>query len=1341
MVHATNIGRDTSRALGAALSSPRPFRPQAGRWAEQTSNRLVSRLAPEGKGARRLRPLRCLEFADRRMTPYLKPSLRMPMGFEPGKGGIGASFGGLGDASWIFPTPWYFDEFAWLQAQRYSMAGSPRAAIPTAYVAPSLAGFGRSGQQSVLQRPIRAWNPLVSQRAAQATSMISQLIPQLEEGMQPHARVAPSFTYVAASEWAKAVESGGASVQRDRLALALHKAAQSSAVGLSSPVSAGRSPTTATAPISSPISSHPLIERPSSAFDRTSTVPSRFPSSSLSTSSGSVPSSANSLSNSPSSSSGSLSRLPSSPVSPLARVAWLLADSISNFPQRYVPSAGPRVLLPAGIGGLVTSLNFARNFSRPILSNRRRQEATPAFGVVPDPRNIFPESRQRLGSDREELGKRADFAQVWVANSSASGFFRFGQQTMGETLGQRRETTSAENGRTIGKQVAGPSESQLGQWQQSGVDWVGRAGKRTFQDRPNALSHLAWSDRWLARFAGASKRTLASFLPSIFMGSPEIVYPALGQASMLTSQRTKSLSAFKNPVIPAKNPVIPAKNPVIPAVVSGDPGTHSLDSRVRGNDILRANPDRHRVSDLGEVGFRDGDITAGRLLPGYGGEMPPIQVSGRGKSGRGDSAPPARFVPAPVQDDEGVVSDDVFAMLSRAAARDAAVSVRERQTSVTPQPKRRSAIDRALTAPIAIPAAGVQVMLAASPSASSLAGVLGIAPLPSFDVRGIAAMGLAHTYLAGLVGGKDTPVAVPQQASAASSLIPGRGRQFSQREPQPYLSVSESLAGEEKEAVQAGPTFLGALPPVELGSMLGPILVPPTYGKGISVSSTEAGEVLIPDVTKVSAWEELLHSAQPGALGERLQQQSMAMQRAVADLSFDFVVPELVMAAQLYGLDASSAAAAARLSTGGQKELSLQAAALDQTLVALSHGSAAAHSSGYAFRREMEDASAHYPSRMFRPKGAVLWPNSALQAWQVKAPNAERDYPNSLAALDLLAAQVVADAGWQSAMEAEPMSLGRVVRSFASMEAGRQSIERGETIPQHTKMGTEWTNVAVPPERRKLRPIAPGSGKRFDPELVTSIEQMYTALSELPSGMALTPSVRAARALALAEEVGSAATSARVRAAMAWASLPVVLPGGDLPQTKNLSSAKSSPGAVKAVQGHAVRISRAGESLQSLVQSPLVHDVRDVRDADSAREFLSVQERAPTAAQELVQTGSPSPRTSSVPPRAPRKSTSKEIPAWLQETARRMFASVGGGGDISLAEMTLVQTAPATQVAASTRDTNVGPRASDNGAESSEEAAGQSSPEDIGKIAEQCYEKLMEAMQVARWRNGDPWLS
>jgi len=284
-------------------------------------------------------------------------------------------------------------------------------------------------------------------------------------------------------------------------------------------------------------------------------------------------------------------------------------------------------------------------------------------------------------------------------------------------------------------------------------------------------------------------------------------------------------------------------------------------------------------------------------------------------------------------------------------------------------------------------------------------------------------------------------------------------------------------------------------------------------------------------------------------------------------------------------------------------------------------------------------------------------------------------------------------------------------------------------------------------------------------------EAMYTALGHSAIARSWSPAARAARALALAGR-GDESITAAERAQIAWSVLPLVSPsaGTGFGGFNGSSSGDGSeePGAVQPTSTQAVRetqrrqlelvaerlygtesrpglsslSSRAGEALGSYVASsgyrasPSSSSSSSATSSSSSREHGAVL-RAPTAAPDYVRTGSV----------GGARSTGRfgggevEVPTWFETAARKMFENQSSnlGGDISLAELTLVQSAPSTHIAASERGM---PSAAPPNANPSSQAALQNSaqPIDIEQVANDVYRHILVLMDGARARNGEPYL-
>jgi hypothetical protein len=156
---------------------------------------------------------------------------------------------------------------------------------------------------------------------------------------------------------------------------------------------------------------------------------------------------------------------------------------------------------------------------------------------------------------------------------------------------------------------------------------------------------------------------------------------------------------------------------------------------------------------------------------------------------------------------------------------------------------------------------------------------------------------------------------------------------------------------------------------------------------------------------------------------------------------------------------------------------------------------------------------------------------------------------------------------------------------------------------------------------------------------------------------------------------------------------------------------------------------RAGEALGSYV-APAAAAPSSSASSSSSRSDAGAVLRAPTAAPELVQTGRPSNRSGG---------GEVEIPAWFEQAARKMFesksSSVSDG--ISIAELTLVNAAPAPSVAASSR---VAGGSAPVAVAPSVAAGAEKQAIDVEKLANDVYREVLVLMDIARARNGEPYL-
>jgi hypothetical protein len=951
---------------------------------------------------------------------------------------------------------------------------------------------------------------------------------------------------------------------------------------------------------------------------------------------------------------------------------------------------------------------------------------------------------------------------------------------------------------------------------------------------PAALSHVAWADRWLARFAGAAPHSLQA-INAAGASSPAVRIQALASAA---------------------------------------PDAVFVAPQLRG--------------DL------DADLTRRAAL----------SVAPSGIASSAPSAPGPRLI-SPAEtvlrfDDNAETPDDVFAAISAATTRGRAaprrpesVATIARAPQVAPpaaapamaSAERMGLVDLVAHAAPAAPGAGLSAQLAASPFAPALRHVLALPSATSFDVRSLFGADLGAAYLAGMIGPGFQELSIGAQAAPAwaswseralgtgaaerndriDRIVPG----FDAAYVAPDLAgAAGAVDGRAIGSDAIGDAVAGARvgqpvgdPAAELASLttlrsalLGSRAVSASEQRGSTAFAGAPGAQLTQDLPAVRQMIEAMNLpmlgevaqpsaawAGPGMVADRAYSWSVAQERSSSDLSLDFIPPELVLAARVYGLGPAEAAQAARLAVAGSGQLGAMASAVDRTFVeAMAIGrearaseaarravrgepgeplsGAAPASAGTAVRPApavittaypvadgqiaaaiapsaspavASDAGLPAPSRALfgvargTPRGAFLWPSAAVAALGMTALGSDGQLSISVAALELLAAQVVAELGTYTALsEAEAGRRGDAAGVLgAAGTAGATAARDGEP-------GIERDAVA---SGRSGQPPAAGRGEPSEPDVLAAasayvpaarrarFEALYLALGPSGAGRSWSPAARAARALALAGRGEDSVGSARARAASAWDVLPVVYAGlgaglgagagpGSLAgavaaqvangaPSSNAATAASimasylAPGAigraapgglagargttsstsayadaddrtqVTVAPGLAGLSARAGETLGAYVTPVAPPSAPVARDHGQSGAVL----RAPTAAPEYVQTRSGGRHGGG----------EVEIPPWFEAAALKMLQDRSGDG-ISLAELTLVNAAPASQIAASTRAApSASPPAPQSAAGASQGAASQI---DVDKVANDVYRQILIMMDAARARNGEPYL-
>ena len=1297
MAAETPTGSTEGRALSAALSAPSPFAGRAASLALHASDRHVDRWAPERDAVRRSRSLGALSFVDRLLQPWMTASAG-PMAMRPRT--LEASAERAQAVSWVFPRPWYQDELDWMAAAReadhapaagalttrgtHLRPGGPamvsmpaggdarqavvviadqiqrRGPVPAAsleYVAPSMGMQGQGTQAPV--RALRAWSPQVSFAAAQAAEVMASTVAATGHAGLSAAQRSPLLEGLA---YVTPEEIAGPEADRPLAGRLAHATgSRASAPGADDRSLAGRLAEVQLARSVAQLAAAQAVSRVAAPTAETSRAAIAEVTGSPDGSRISAPAEvayqaeqarvleAVQTPSAPSSFEALVQTAASSPAAAQAmRAVELFARAALT--GSVAPASGPRVAMPAGLGGALIGFDAAETTRHAMVGITGSLERS----MIAEAPSVAPTA---------PIAPVRGFAPVWAATSAAT-----------------------------------PALSAVA------------------SERPAAMTHLAWTDRWLARIAGASPASLSALdvaaehrvpVPrALSIGAPEVVYIL------------PELSAQAETRAPASSPSRPAG-----------------DRPVAGRPALRA-------------------------LPSV-----PTDAASRGEALR-------------IADDEAV-PDDVFAAIARAARpgmkrAPAAEAPRAPEIrAVAPEPvyvaKPTLADQIARTAPAA-PAAGLHAGLASSPMAPALAGILPMQAAPMFDPRALFAGGLLSAYVGGAMDRGFHPALQAMFASAVPGAADGLAPLgVAARAPGvEYVAPDAPVAGE-----GAGPEAAPGSPAVpRLLSVHSPVLasarfVAPAVHEGAQAASPMAAyraAATAPSyespLTQVdaAAW-----SPRPGMTAELAQGFAIGHERSAADLAFDFVAPEQVLAARVYGFGAAEAAQAARLAVAGPAGLSAMASALDLTFLRQLHvasetaaaapqrGAMPAPSAVAAAAPEMTpitawpnapEAPAAATGTVFGverrlPRGAFLWPAGVVAALDLRAELPDGAAATNVAALELLAAGAVAQMGGRVAPHA----------GMHDDEAPAIGPALARTIPEMT-LTAPSSGAAEPSTTEIAEAVAVPAPQR------ARFEAIYQTLSRSSIGQSLSPSVRAARALAIAaaqDGVSADGGSAQERARAAWSVMPAVYAGeGEAARSpERIAGSRIAPsgpeltlvspsasfgdegGTDEMRPGLSRLAARAGEAIGSFVRpsgaevnqasSGAAHVAGGASDRGGGEPFVH----------ELIRTGRGFSRSGG---------GETEIPAWFESAARKMLEQRGLGESLSVAELTLIASTPSTQVAASTRDAGGGPAPAMANAPPGQGGSEQGEAPNIEKIAADVYAEILKLIDIARERSGDPWL-
>lgn len=1394
------------RALTAALSQP-AFVTNGLGLASRVADRHVERWAPEA-GASRVRSLRNLAFVDRLVSPWIESAQRsssLRLFSQYISSGVAERPAPASGASWVFPRPWYQDELDWMAAARHvqtQVAVDPNAAptmlttrgtyvaptysaipsrlaLPTQlheYVAPSLS-IARQETGS----PMNAYSPLVSaQTASTAQMMTSAVAPLL---------ASRAFTQATP---ARALSPGLRAV----LATMLERSAQTSVEPIATRSSA-YAPEMVTPPapredVAAPARSAPALE----VADRTAEQRARIVElqrvAEREYQARAVAAATHTSVNVPTA----------------ARVAEIQQRATEQATRREEARQGDLRREMAASNERTASLQAERarieeriaqrvaERTRQVESQRLHETAReaaardariaaaqieaptePAVGATEPPRvaaalaaavaalppelasmvaGTISQHPERAAQAIAELNEALRVVELMARNTAAGGSIApsagprvvmpaglgglvatvertsspAGEQRAPRMFAQPMSVPIAQTSAPVVRETRTPTLAWLTPAAQPTTSALGAA----MQSTPVALQHVAWSDRWLARFAGAQPQSLDVFTAAA-AASPEL------RASLIAN--AAPAFAFVAPVAETPVSATPAAAP----------------EPARADQVVRYADDAETPDDV----F--------------------LAIASATSTAR--------------KSNSRQVATDTAAV---AAARSMASLVAASQSyDPLAAPTRETVADFvAHAAPIA-PGAGLAAGLASSPFAAALRHVLPMGVAPTFDVRALFGSSLSATYLSGLIAASVDEISISRalptwatigdaSLTASADMPLTRDVEVAGWQPtyvSPEASAHDAAAGETHDAG----TELVATSLASLTTLRSALLSFDIERSSTSSTSTIAAtsQAFAPSIAQSfvaplsmplladtavarglsteSAMAAAASYGAPGQVAGRAEAWSVAQERSTADLAFDFIAPELLLAARVYGLGPAEAAQAVRLAVAGPGQLAAMAGVVDRTFVQAmaieadrrTTSSARGQTISTAYPVTMPDGTiAMMPSsttptqsgdvttstqatfapgtsafgverRM--PRGAFLWPAASTAALGLSALQPDSEQSMSVVALELLAAQAVAELGTYAALGHGSESERTALASVAS------HATEGATTP---------TNGAEPSDADVLASAAafvPASRR-------DKFQALYVALSHSPSGRIASPAARAARALALAGR-GEDTITARERASVAWDVLPVVFGEADREREDGAPMSTGDAAARLVRQREALRAmdmlqvdsrpglsglaSRAGEAL-SAYATPVVASQPTAADGSSRRADGAVM-RVPTAAPELVQTGRPTGQFGG---------GELEIPTWFEQAARKMLAERSGGtsggisGDISLAELTLVTAAPAQQIAASSKSHASSSAAAAHASHA--DAGGGGKEVDVDKLAEDIYREVLAMMDVARARNGEPYL-
>ena len=693
----------------------------------------------------------------------------------------------------------------------------------------------------------------------------------------------------------------------------------------------------------------------------------------------------------------------------------------------FEATRGPRLVMPAGLGGLVAAVD--RTTASPWLGGARaagEQAGSSAVAAAALSAELDAVTASGTAPTGAAPGARAPVARPFVAPALAAA-----------TRVPALPWLASAATRPIGAAAAAPDAA---------TPVATSALAATAAAAPAALAHVAWADRWLARFAGASKASLETLtaparMEALAAAAPTgvLVSPTFDverdAAPARNVDRLLAMAERRPTLIPPPAPVVRyADDAETPDDVFAD---------------IAAAASRQRVQPAAP--------SAGSAPRAAAGVAASAGTSSAASAGAGYAAGASYAASA---------SYAAGASPSRAGAAAAALGAGAPPAAVMVAIPDLTPADMIAVSAPAAPTAGLSAQLAASPFASALRHILPMPSATSFDVRSLLGGGLSATYLAGLLsdasrerelvtsklpswsspalegftgdrGERAVPewdaayvapsepdaeaiaarmsdegiaarlgdeVAARLGADAASiyqpSYQPSRGDTVAADLPvarsgeasidpsyPSYPSLRGDAAAADLPAARSGEasfepaaataavaaaeraaqataasltqimTLRTALLSWSGDAAPGAAGVPGVLG-WLGIETAESGAMtttgaaaLSSTGAPVSAAREILESMSlpllgdevgtrehgawmaPGMIASRAHSWSVAQERSTSDLALDFVTPELVLAARVYGLGPAEAAQAARLAIAGSGHLTAMAGTVDRAFL------------------------------------------------------------------------------------------------------------------------------------------------------------------------------------------------------------------------------------------------------------------------------------------------------------------------------------------------------------------------------------------------------------------------